>query len=123
MNKLKLLLGIIVVSVQVPTTAHAVDMGYWQTLALAARNAEHGGQAYNRGIETAIEQHAKMREAKMQMMDMAIKEAQFRRWQQMQMESHQQQRESCEVGCQTMYNSGQLKAGHTVESCVAILCR
>ena len=54
-------------------------MSYWQTLALAAQDAQRGGEAYGQGMDLALKRNNEEMAAKEKMMELALKDAFYER--------------------------------------------
>jgi hypothetical protein len=125
MTKLNVSSLALIISMLISGSAYAVDL---RLMGQAMGNAQGGYDAYQRGQQAADERFAREIALRQAMMDLATKEAQFRRIQQAQMEYASQERVaptkmSCEVDCQNMYQSGELNATETASSCIANLCK
>lgn len=112
-----------IASMVVSSIADAFDL---QLMGMALSNAQAGLDAYMKSRDQALRQAISESEAQRQMMDLAVRQNEFRRVQQLRAEAIQISEPpvkiSCEADCKSMYDADELKFGETTESCIASLC-
>lgn len=94
-------------------------------LGIALSNAANGYNAVLESQRQSDEQTAREIALRNARIDLAIKEEQFRRMQPASSSFYQREQSpniSCEADCKNMHESGELKVGITIDSCIATLC-